>query len=248
MSVFRTLRRKFSIATPRVAVRMHVPWYVRWVGMLLLATAVAALGWTAYDFGRRFGGFDQSESEQELVRAKESTARLEAEVAHMRSELNAAEQRVKIEQATFGDLARQVKVLTLENAALKEDLAFFQALMKTGDPGKDGITLSKYVVQPDALPGEYRYRLLFFQNGQRTRDFTGSVQFVLSVQQENRRFVLTLPEAAERNANGYRLSFRAFQRLEGSFKVAPGVSVKSVQIRVNEDGVRDPRITQTVNL
>ena len=39
----------------------------------------------------------------------------------------------------------------------------------------------------DALPGEYRYRLLLTQSGQRSKDFQGSLQFVVNLQQDNKK-------------------------------------------------------------
>jgi hypothetical protein len=103
-------------------------------------------------------------------------------------------------------------------------------------------------VQPEALPGEYRYRLLLVQTGQRVKEFQGNVQFVLNVEQNERRTVVTLPPESNRDAKEYQVNFKFFQRLEGTFKVAPGAVVKSMQVRVFENGVSQPKLTQVVNV
>ena len=60
-------------------------------------------------------------------------------------------------------------------------------------------------MQPDALPGEYRYRLLLVQSGQRVKEFQGTLQFVVNLEQSDRKFVLTLPpEDAEERARSTR--------------------------------------------
>ena len=64
------LRQRFGIAAPKVAVRTHVPWYLRWLGLAVLLAFSAALAAWMYDAGRRFAGFDRSEVEQELAGAR----------------------------------------------------------------------------------------------------------------------------------------------------------------------------------
>ena len=138
-----------------------------------------------------------------------------------------------------------MKSLTEDNATLKEDLAFFQSLMPAA--GKDGaLTINRFKLQPEALPGEYRYQLLLVNAGQRTKDFQGRLQFVLNLQQGDRKVVLTLPPDNDENAVQYRLNFKLFQRIEGTFKIAPDAEVKGLQVRVFENGSNAPKLTQTV--
>ena len=158
-----------------------------------------------------------------------------------------AERQLQMERATYADLVKQVKALTDENAGLKEDLAFFQTLMPSG--GKEGgVAVNRFMVQNDALPGEYRYRLLLTQTGQRSKDFQGRLQFVINLQQDGRKAVMTLPEEDDREARGYKLNFRFYQRVEGTFRVAPGTVVKSMQVRVLEGDSKEPRLTQMATL
>ena len=57
-----------------MAVQTHLPWYWRWVGFAaLLGVAIAAAAWI-YDAGRRFAGFDNSQVQQELRKAKDELA------------------------------------------------------------------------------------------------------------------------------------------------------------------------------
>jgi hypothetical protein len=228
----RTLKRKFGISAPRVAVRAHVPWYWRWAGLLALGALVVGIGWATYDFGMEFAGFRRGEADRALAKLDDEMRRREAELGELRSRVAAAERQLQIERATYGDLGKQVKALTDENAVLKEDLAFFQSLMVAS--GKEGmITVNRFRVQREALPGEYRYRLLLVQTGQRAKEFQGKLQ---------------LPPDGEKHSRDYQLGFKFFQRIEGTFKVAPDAVVKSMQVRVYENGVTTPKLTQTVNV
>ncbi|HEU0289713.1 MAG TPA: DUF6776 family protein [Burkholderiales bacterium] len=248
MSQFiRTLQRKFGISAPRVAVRTHIAWYWRWLGYVALGAFVVGVGWTTYDYGMELAGFRQSEAAQALARLNGEIRQRDARILELRSQVAAAERQMQIERATYGDLAKQVKSLAEENAVLREDLGFFQSLMAAG--GKEGaLSINRFRVQPEALPGEYRYRLLLVQNGQRVKEFQGTLQFVLNLEQGDRKFVLTLPQEGEPNSKEYQVSFKFFQRVEGTFKVAPGAVVKSLQIRVFENGSIAPKLSQSVSV
>ena len=245
--LLRTLQRRFGIMAPRVAVRTHVAWYWRWLGYVLLGAVVVGVGLTTYDYGMELAGFRQSEAARALAGLKDQIRQRDAEIAEMRSKVAASERHMQIERATYGDLERQVKMLTGENAVLREDLAFFQSLMAAGVK-ETGISVNRFRVHPEALPGEYRYRLLLVQTGQRVKEFQGTLQFVLNVEQDDRKFVLTLPPDGEKNVKDFQVSFKFFHRVEGTFKVAPGAVVKSLQVRVFENGSNTPKLTHTVNV
>lgn len=247
MQLLKTLKRKFGISAPRVAVRTHVPWYLRWFGIVAAGGLIFGAGWATYDFGMEFAGFHQGEADRALARLKETIESQHQELSELHSKVAGAERQLQIERATYGDLAKQVKSLTGENATLKEDLAFFQSLMPAS--GKDGaITINRFRLQQETLPGEYSYRLLLVQAGPRAKEFQGSLQFVLNLQQNDRQTVLTLPPEQDKNAKEYRLNFKFFQRIEGTFKIPPDAVVKGMQVRVFENGGNTPKLTQNVNI
>jgi hypothetical protein len=230
-----------------MAVRTHIAWYWRWLGYFALGTLVFGVGWTTYDYGMELAGFRQSEAARALARLNEEIGRREAQIAELRTQVATAERQMQIERATYGDLARQVKTLSEENSTLKEDLAFFQSLMASG--GKEGaLTVNRFRVQPESLPGEYRYRLLLVQTGQRVKEFHGSLQFVLNLEQSDRKLVVTLPAEGEKNVKDYQVNFKFFHRVEGTFRVPPGATVKNLQLRVFENGSVAPKLSQTVSV
>ena len=236
----------FGISAPRMAVRTAIPWYLRWLGLIALALIILLLSHAAYDFGKQFAGFDQSEADREVRRLSAGNAGMQQELAQLRGQLAQIERQSQIERAAYADLAKQMKALAGENATLKEDLAFFQTLMPSG--GKEGgVAINRFLVQNDALPGEYRYRLLLTQTGQRSKDFQGSLQFVVNLQQDNKKVVMTLPAEDDKEGKDFKLNFRFYQRIEGRFRVAPNMMVKSVQVRVFENGSNEPKLTQTAN-
>ena len=244
---FRALRRKFGISASRVSVQTHVAWYWRWLGIIVLGAFVVGVGLTTYDYGMELAGFRQGEAANALAKLNEEMLKREATIAEMRSKVAAVERQLQIDRATYGDLAKQVKTLSEQNAALKEDLAFFQSLMASG--AKElGLSINRFRVQPDALPGEYRYRLLLVQSGQRIKEFQGTLQFLVYLEQSDRKFVLTLPPEDQKNSREYQVNFKFFQRVDGTFKVAPGTTVKNLEVRVFENGVNAPKLKQSASV
>ena len=245
--LFRALRRKFGISASRVSVQTHVAWYWRWLGIIVLGAFVVGVGLTTYDYGMELAGFRQSEAANALAKLNEEMRKREATIVEMRSKVAAVERQLQIDRATYGDLAKQVKTLSEENSALKEDLAFFQSLMASG--AKElGLSINRFRVQPDALPGEYRYRLLLVQSGQRIKEFQGTLQFLVYLEQSDRKFVLTLPPEDQKSDREYQVNFKFFQRVDGTFKVAPGTTVKNLEVRVFENGVNAPKLSQSASV
>lgn len=246
MTFIRAFKRRFGIAAPRVAIHTHVPWYWRWLYFTVLAGVALGVGWLMYDFGRRYAGFDQGEALREKSQLQEQISRLQDENASIRREIAAAERQLQIELSTHGNLSTQIRNLAEENALLKEDLAFFQTLMASGsEPG--GISINRFRVQQDALPGEYRYRLLVVQSKQRVKEFHGSLQFIVDFEHGGASEVISLPKQGE-SSQAYNLVFKFYQRVDGTFVVPSGAVIKKVQVRVLENGNPTPVSIQTVNL
>jgi len=245
--VKKLLKQRFGLTARKVAVRTHLPWYVRWSGLVVGAGLVAVLAWWAYPIALGFAGFAREDAHGEHERLAVLVERLEKENAALRAEQAVFEQKMQIERVAAAGLARQVKALGDENAGLKEDLALLQTLAHP-KADKDGVSVSRLQVEPDTIPGEYRYRVLLLQTGERTRAFEGSFQLVVDLRQNAKSVAMTVPDAAERAAAPYQLSFRIYHRVDGTFKVPADAAVRSVQVRVFEKGQAQPRAMHTVKL
>lgn len=244
---FWKLRQRFGIAAPRVAVRTQVPWYWRWLGIVLVLALSAALAVWIYDAGRRFAGFDRSEVQEELAVAKRELEALRAELERLRAVANAAESRLSIERTAQQRLAQQSRGLEADNARLREELAIFESMLSSEAREAQALSIKRFKVEPDALPGEYRYRLLLLNSSaRREKGFQGRVELVVSLTEAGRSAMMSFPEQADAGAAAFRLGFRYFQRVEGTFRVSPKAKVDSVQVRVYETGSTQPRATHTV--
>lgn len=97
------------------------------------------------------------------------------------------------------------------------------------------------------MPNEYRFQFLLIQGGPRERDFVGRAQLVVALEKAGIPSVLALPED-ERSTAAYEVRLKFYQRLEGRFKVEPGMVVKSAELRVTDKSTGQVRLTRSCRL
>ena len=246
---FRKLRQRFGIAAPSVAVRTLVPWYLRWLGLAVMLAFSAALAAWMYDAGRRFAGFDRSEVEQEMSAARNELVKLRDELEKLRALANAADSKVSIERTTQQKLAQQIKGMEQENARLREELAIFESMLASETASAAPLSILRFKVEPDLLPGEFRYRVLLLASGSRRgKEFQGRLELVVALTEEGRSAMITVPAAGDAEAGNFRLAFKHFQRIDGVFRVNPKARLGNVQLRVYETGTAEPKVSQNVTL
>ncbi len=248
---FAKLRQRFGIAAPKVSVRTHVPWYLRWLGIAVMLAFSAALALWMYDAGRRFAGFDRSEVEQELSSARSELAKLREEFERLRAIANAADSKVSIERSAQQKLAQQARGLEQDNARLREELAIFESMLSGDTASAAPLSVLRFKVEPDVLPGEFRYRVLLLAAGpRRGKDFQGRLELVVNLTEGGRSVMIVLPGQGQGQSDNtaFRLGFKHFQRVDGTFRMDPKAKVVSVLLRVYEAGSPEPKVTRSVTL
>lgn len=237
--------RNLSVSGPRVAVRTQLPWPLRaLIGFVGLSLAVAT-GFAIYEYGRSLSGPDHGDVNAELSRARAQLAQATAERDRQATAAVSWENQLKVERSAQEQVRVQVKMLEDENARLKADLAFFESLLPM-PAGAKGVVIRSFRVQADGEPNSLRYRLLVQQSGRPNRDFVGAVSLTVNLQQGGRPWVLQLPDPGLPNAGPAPLSFRHYQRVEGSFAVPAGATVRSVLVRIQSEG--ETRAQQTFTM
>lgn len=217
---WKLLRRRLSVSAPRVIVRSHLPWPLRWIVLAVMLGFSAALAMWAFEFGKEIAGLDRN-AHRELEQLRIEVASLRAGQDRALSVANTADSLVKAEKAAQERLAQQVRQLESENQALQADLGFFEGLLPVAGEG-----LQLRGLQADLrAPGQMRYQLLLMQAGRVAVDFHGRFDLVLSGQLAGRPWTQTTQGPKP-------LQFRQYARVEGSIDVPADVVVKTVQARV----------------
>lgn len=249
---WRKIRSKIGIRSERMAIRTQSPWYLRFAGYGLMMGVAGVVAWWMVDNQYRITGFNREEATAQIAKLTEENAKLARDYALTRTLLNEREGQLKIEKASMEEFSRNLAQLTEENNGLKEDLGFLRNIMSSGSV-PDGLAISNLKVEPDLQPGEFRYRLLLTQGGQRKVDFKGKLQVVaryLPAGAPNGAPVQTLsiPSDAELRTSGQPLEFRFYQKAEGRIRIPEGAQLKGVQVRLLSLPNFDMRAQKSISL
>ena len=243
---WRKIRSKIGIRSEKVAIRTHTPWYIKFGGYGLMMGVAAAVAWYLVDNSYKITGFNREEAKAEIAKLTEGNERLKREFALTKTLLNERESQLSVEKASQAEFSKNLTQLQEENAGLKEDLGFLRNIMSTGSV-PEGLAIANLKVEADALPNEYRYRLLLTQGGQRKQDFKGKIQVIVHVQAGTQLTTLSFPPDAQLRVPGGELEFRYYQKVDGRFNIPEGSQLKSVQLRVLGLPGYDVRSQRSVN-
>jgi hypothetical protein len=223
---FKLLRRRLSISAPRMIVRSHLPWPLRWALYAVALGFSAAIALWAFEFGKDIAGLDRGSKEEvarlraELDSVKEASERAQA-IA------NTADSLLKAEKVAQERLAAQLKQAEAENLALKADLGFFERLLPVGggSGGGGALTVRAFHVET-ASSGQMRYQLLVMQNGRSPSTFDGRYELTLNGEMDGQPWSASLPGGPKP------LRVKQYARVEGRVDHPEGAVVKTVQVRV----------------
>lgn len=246
---FRSLERRFSITAQRLSVRPHIPWYIRWVIAIPIALALGGAVWWAYDSGLELAGFHRGQAAKELDDLREKLSGLQDENAKLSSQAASFERQAQMEHAANLEIANQINLLSDENIKLKENVAFFQNLPLAQGENEGDLSILSLKVERDSLPGEYFCRMILVQSvKQRGKAFQGNMQLIVNAVKDGRKVVLQFPSDSAQHDAAYQLNFKYYQVIDRAFKISPDTRIESVQVRVFERGVREPKVVQSAGL
>jgi hypothetical protein len=233
---WKLLRRRLSISAPRMIVRSHLPWPLRWVAVALVLGFSAALSLWAFEVGKGIAGLDRSsKTELDLLRAE--VQRLREERDRVQSIANTAESLLKAEKAAQDQLAQQLRQVEADNLSLKADLGFYEKLLPAASDGPDVRGLQIEV----AAPGQLHYQLLVMVASKSQAEFNGRYEFLLQGSLAGKPWTF-VPAGAVKS-----LRFRQSARVAGFIDHPPEAVVKTVQVKLI-DARGAVRATRTVRL
>lgn len=242
-----TLKRARAAAAPRLTVQKHVPLWLRALGVLLavlVGGGIAIMGWQA-TVGK--GAMQRDALLAENQTLKEQLTEATADSKKLQTLADTAESRIKIEQTAQQDLARQLTALEGDNAKLKVDLAYMESLLPAAGAAGGAITIRRLVVEKDRAPNQWQMKALLVQADKAEREFSGTLQVVVTGVQAGKSVTWTWPDAIKGEiAVKSKISFKRTLRLNETIATPVDLLVKTMQLRVLEAG--SVRVAQTVNL
>jgi len=225
---WKLMRRRLSVSAPRMIVRSHLPWPLRWAAAALVLGFSAAIALWAFEFGKDLAGLDK-DAKLELARLREEQAQLRSDRDKAQSVANTAESLLKTERAAEERLAAQLRQSESDRLALQADLGFFQQLIPQGGGTPEGLSVRGF--QADvAAPGHVRYQLLVMQSGKGASQFNGRYELTLTGTVDGQ------PWSSAPSSAVQPLQVKQYARVEGMIDCPPQAVLKSAQVKVTDAG------------
>ena len=213
------------------------------MALIAVLSASLSLGMWIYDSKRQAYAAVNEDQVREIQSLRDHVRELENELTRMRALAGSGENSLQIERATQRQLSLQFRALEAENAALKEDLAFFEGL--TGEV-QEVVRVERFRVDPAPVAGVYRYRLLVVNNsGRSLKSSKIDLQFVVKMRQGGQDAVVVFPSEPEPESE-QATGVKNFHRIEGEFVVPSDAEVLLVEVKLLQDG--SVRAKQSVTL
>jgi hypothetical protein len=203
--------------------------------LLLVAGVLFGLTLGAFEFGRRWNNPDVVALERELsgLRSELERASLQRDEADSRQ--TAAQSTLSIEQSATAKLGSHLRELEDENARLKADLAFYEQLLPTEAGAAVSIRSADALQETSKGVTEVKFRVLVGQGAKAAKLFNGSLQVVMSILNDGKQARIEWPQKGAEPPKELALSFRLFQRIQGSVSVPSGATVTDVQVRILDE-------------
>lgn len=224
--------------------RSHAPWYLKALAVTGGVAILLVLAQVVFDAGRGWVGLDVSGMQSEARLLRERVSMLEADLAGIRQQADAAHSTLQIERSAQEQLTSRIRSLESENSRLREDMLVFESL--AGSSGSEqGFKINRLVLEPDGEVGRYRYRMLIIrQGGKPDRDALGSYEIVATIDQQGHGANITFPQ--QPGDASHRVVFRHFQRVDGVITLPDGARLISIEVRFVQDGQIRARATAAV--
>jgi len=246
MESIKGIKRKFGVFAPQVSVRPNVPWYLRWLVIIVLIVLVLLLCWVMFDAGRRINDFDKNGISHESNQLSNINNRLKGENDKLRAQVAEFQLQMQMDSTTRNNITERINVLEDKNDQLKEELVFWENIVSGKGRATGNIFIYHFKVEKSQVPGKYSYNLVLLQGGEKINDFQGELAFTAHLWQDGKK--VKMPITTENSTKRFNLKFKIYHRVGGSFEVLPDTVVEALEVKVYENGKKKAKSTRLVNL
>jgi hypothetical protein len=245
------LKRKLILrrsATP-LNISYKSPIWVRFLFVFVGLALAAATGVWLYEQGANFAGFNKDHVYEELERLRTDNKRLSEDYERLTRSSISSESGLMIEKATAKQVLAHNQSLEAENAQLKEDLRFFEALLPASGSAET-INIRNLQGQLDINNRQLSVRLLVMQNGKQVNNFVGKLQFIINGTNAGKPMAINYPDA--NNSVDTQLNFERYQRIELNIPIPASnlplkdTQITSLQVKVLSGGIVKAQAMGTV--
>ncbi|MFP8779585.1 DUF6776 family protein [Hydrogenophaga sp. RWCD_12] len=232
----RLLRRRMTVSAPRMAIRSHTPWPLRWLLAAVVLGFSGALALWAFEFGKDIAGLDRN-AKQELETLRSEVQQLRADLGRAQSIANTSESLLTAEKAAQEQLSLQIKQLQTDNQTLRTDLGFFERLI----PGTGSDALSIRGLQIEKVgETQLKWQVLMIQAEKNAPEFKGQLEVSFTGTLDGK------PWTALQSPAPQPVLIKGYLRQEGLVDVPAQAVVKTVTAKIIQGGA--VKVLHTIKL
>jgi hypothetical protein len=129
---------------------------------------------------------------------------------------------------------------------IKEDVEFYKSILKV-TPGAAGeLKLHSFKLTRGTSANQYNYNILLMQSGRHDRLVQGQLNLILTGSRGGQQ--VNVPVGSSSAAEGIKINFKYYQRVEGSFVIPDDVAGQTLEARFVATGANQPNITKKIDL
>lgn len=232
----RLLRRRMTVSAPRMAIRSHTPWPLRWLLAAVVLGFSGALALWAFEFGKDIAGLDRN-AKQELETLRSEVQQLRTDLGRAQSIANTSESLLTAEKAAQEQLSLQIKQLQTDNQTLRTDLGFFERLI----PGTGSDALSIRGLQVEKVgQAQLKWQVLMIQAEKNAPEFKGQLEVSFTGTLDGK------PWMALQSPTPQPVLIKGYLRQEGLVDVPAQAVVKTVTAKILQGGA--VKVLHTIKL
>ncbi len=184
----------------------------RWQ-LLLLLLLLAAVGWQAYTWGMRQGGYDGTESKAEISALRLALEARQKDVQDLESQVVRYKRQAEIEQLASRELQQQLVTVENEKAALQSEAEMLRSLVSTGN---GSLYVKNLVLKADDNNAGYQYAFTIVQVMEKVKTTRGKLVMKVSGKLKGKTKKLDQTAFSDSDEKATKLEFSNYQDVSGS--------------------------------
>jgi hypothetical protein len=213
-----------------LVVDCYPPWKVRLLQVCLLA-ALGGGAWLWWSFVPQEVERRVAAHEGERLRLMDRLSSAQAEHARLRREAAALERARAMDRQAYRQLQESLQALQEETLGLREQVAFYQAIVSPEDR-EAGLKLQAFRLWSGDGPREYRFEVVLIQALRNEHLVQGGLSLRVSGTCPEGECELGLAELSPEAADKRPLRFRYFQNVDGALRLPEGFVPERVHLSV----------------
>ncbi|WP_456406834.1 DUF6776 family protein [Thiolapillus sp.] len=212
------------IKTPRIV--HHQEDRRQWQLLLLLALLLV-IGWQAYSWGVRQGGYDSKRSSEEITALKTSLAQQQTEIRDLEAEAVRYRRQAEIEQQANRELQQQMVAFEDEKAALESEVEMLRSLV-SNDTGS--LYIKNFTLRPTDEANLYQFAFTIVQVMEKVKATRGKLVMKLSGKLKGKKKRLDYEAFSNGEDKAMKLEFSNYEDVTGQIVLPEGFEPESILI------------------